>query len=107
MLRADHEGDVQHDEAVEQLRDGGGARGAQPHPALAGHRADAVKHRHVDQLPDQERNDGPDDRPHALPEDQRIGLLDVRDAQRRVRVHPERCRRQRDGHVGGTGRPRR
>ena len=36
VLRSEHEGDVEHDEAVDELRNGGGAGRAQPHEALAG-----------------------------------------------------------------------
>ena len=69
--------------------------------------ADAMEHRHVDELADQERHDRARDGPHALAEDQRIGPLDVRHAERGIRIHPERRRRQRDGDVGRRGRPRR
>ena len=91
VLRPDHERDVQHDEAVEQLRDGGGRGGAQPHESLAGHAQDAMEDRDVDELADEERDDGSADGPHALAEQDRVGLLDVGHAHAGIHVDPERA----------------
>ena len=99
VLRPDHERDVQHDEAVEQLRDRGRRGGAQPHEALAGHAQDAMEDHDVDELADEERDDGTADGPHALAEKDGVGLLDVGHAHARVDVDPERRGRQRDGGV--------
>jgi hypothetical protein len=67
LLRPEHEGDVQHDEAVDQLRHRGRAGGAQPHMLLAGGVADAVEHRHVDQLAEHEGHQRAGDGPQPWP----------------------------------------
>ena len=89
VLRPDDESDVQHDETVEQLRDSRGRGGAQPHESLARHAQDAMEDHDVDELADEERDDGSADRPHALAEEDRVGLLDVGHAHARVDVDPE------------------
>ncbi len=100
LLRADHEGDVQHHEAVDQLRYRGGAGGAQPRMAFAGARADAVEHLHVDQLADQEGNQRADDDPHALAENRGERGLVIRHALVLGHADPPRCWRQVDREIG-------
>ncbi|KAG1392836.1 hypothetical protein G6F59_014500 [Rhizopus arrhizus] len=73
---------------------------AQPHVAFAGGLADAVEHRHVDQLAKQERDQRAGDGPHALAEHGGERRLVVGYAVAVHRSDPPAGRRQRNGRKG-------